>query len=126
MTDRIADLQAKLAMLEQKQNVSAKSVIWGILDDKTKELSEQDIAAINSSPEVKNRLAEMMNAFTGMFLFAKYRDEFAGIPAFRPLCDKYISAVLDAKAARYKRTAELEEENQRLKEELAAAKRGGR
>lgn len=126
MTDRIGELEAKLAMLQQNQNVSAKSVIWGVLDDKTRDLSEKDIAAINSSPEVKSRLEEMMGAFTGMFLFGKYRDEFAAIPAFRPMCDKYIAAVLDAKAARYQHTAELEAENQRLKEELAAARRGER
>ena len=121
---KIDELKAKIAYLEQNGGREVKSPVWGVLDDKTKDLSPQEAAAINATAEVNAAYQKMMGAFSGYFLFPKFRDEFASIPAFRPLCDKYIAAVLQAKADRYKYTAELEEENKRLKAELEAARRG--
>lgn len=117
MLDKISELQNKINMINNAEQRS-KSPVWSVLDDKTRELSQQEIEAINSEPAVMTAKTEMFNAFVEYFLFGKLRDEFASVPPFRPLCDKYIGAVLDAKAARYKRTAELEEENARLKAEL--------
>lgn len=122
MIDKIAELKNKIAAIEGHENQQAKSPVWSVLDDKISGLTQQEIAAITSSESVKNAKAEMFNAFSEFFLFGKLRDEFASIPAFRPLCDKYIGAVLDAKASMHKRVADLEEENAKLKAELAAAR----
>lgn len=122
--DNINELKAKLAALNQKDIVN-KSTVWGILDDKTKDLSGQEIEAINLNKNVNTAKDEMFKVFIEYFMFPKFRDEFASIPAFRPLCDKYIGAVLEAKSERFKRANELEEENARLKAEIEAM-RGGK
>lgn len=119
--DNIKELEKKIAELNKKETDS--NSVWSVLDNRTKEMTEQDILAINSNSEVNTVREEMLNAFVGMFLFGKYRDEFASIPSFRPICDKYISTVLSVKSDIYKKNVSLEEENKRLKQELEDARR---
>lgn len=119
--DKIKELEQKIAELNNKG--SENNSVWSVLDNRTKELTEQDITAINSSSEVKSVKEEMLNSFVGMFLFSKFRDEFASIPSFRPLCDKYISTVLSVKSDIYKKNVTLEEENRKLRQELEEARR---
>lgn len=119
--DNIKELEKKIAELNKKETDG--NSVWSVLDNRTKEMTEQDILAINSNSEVNTVREEMLNAFVGMFLFGKYRDEFASIPSFRPICDKYISTVLSVKSDIYKKNVSLEEENKRLKQELEEARR---
>lgn len=119
--DNIKELEKKIAELNKKETDG--NSVWSVLDNRTKEMTEQDILAINSNSEVNTVREEMLNAFVGMFLFGKYRDEFASIPSFRPICDKYISTVLSVKSDIYKKNVSLEEENKRLKQELKEARR---
>lgn len=119
--DKIKELEQRIANINNT-NKEANSV-WSVLDNRTKEMTQQDIEAINSNSEVNTVREEMLNAFVGMFLFSKYRDEFASIPSFRPICDKYISTVLSVKSDIYKKNVSLEEENKRLKQELEEARR---
>lgn len=117
--DKIKELETKIASLNNHTDNS----VWSVLDNRTKELSKEDIEAINSSNDVKTVKEQMLTVFVDMFLFSKFRDEFASIPSFRPICDKYISSVLSVKSDIYKKNVSLEEENKRLKEELAEARR---
>lgn len=119
--DKIKELEQRIANINNS-NKETNSV-WSVLDNRTKEMTQQDIDAINSNSEVNAVREEMLNAFVGMFLFGKYRDEFASIPSFRPVCDKYISTVLSVKSDIYKKNVSLEEENKRLKQELEEARR---
>lgn len=119
--DRIQELEQKIASLRNES--PTKESIWRILDENTKGISETEAAVISERENVKTAQADMMYAFVNFFLFPKYRDEFSSVPAFRTLCDKYISAVINAKQEGIKHSAELEAENKRLKAELARLKK---
>lgn len=121
--ERVKELEARIASLRNTQHTDVQqSTLWTTLDDNIKGISQQEIEAINADLEVSKARDAMMGVFTGMFLFSRFRDEFASIPAFRPLCDQYISAILKAKADTFRRATELEAENKRLKEELEKLK----
>lgn len=120
--DRIQELEQKIATLQNAKSES-KDSIWSVLDENMKGISGAEAAVINARETVKTAQADMMYAFLNFFLFAKYRDEFSSIPAFRSLCSKYISEVVNAKEEGVKHSIELEEENKRLKEELARLKK---
>lgn len=120
--DNITELEKRISELKNNGSNKSSNSIWNVLDNRTKELTEQDIIAINSSEDVRKVKEEMLSSFVGMFLFSKYRDEFASIPSFRPICDKYISSVLSVKSDIYKKNLSLEEENKKLKQELQQLK----
>ena len=119
--DRIKELEQKIASL--KNGKTFKDSIWNVLDERMAGISNDEAAVISARESVKTAQADMMYAFVNFFLFPKYRDEFSSIPAFRPICDKYITEVVNAKEAGVKHSIELEEENRRLKEELARLKK---
>lgn len=123
--DRIQELEQKIASLKQGTNITKDSV-WAVLDEKTKDLTEAEAAAISAKEPVKAAQADMMDAFIKFYLFAKYREEFVSVPTFRPLCVKYISAVMAAKEEGIKNTIALEEENRKLKEELERLRNGSK
>lgn len=116
---RIEELESRLAMAERGVG---KNSLWGVFDAGIKGLCHQEEEAIKGSSSVQSAHRDMMSAFTDYFLFPKFRDEFASIPAFKGLCERYISAVLNAKAEKYSRLNELEKENERLREELNSIK----
>lgn len=120
--DKIKQLEEKIAFLKEEATTPVDS-IWRVLDEKTKGINEAEAAVINSREAVNTAQADMMHAFINFYLFPKYREEFASIPTFRPLCNNYISAVVTAKEEGIKTAIELEEENKRLKEELARLKK---
>lgn len=91
---------------------------WELLDEATKNIDPQEAQSINANGAVKEARANMMSAFVDYFLFAKYREEFAALPAFRTFCDKYISALDTAKKERSQHITDLEKENEKLREEL--------
>ena len=119
--DRIQELQARIEALKAHQ--PENSSVWGVLDENMKGITGAQAAVINARESVKTAQADMMYAFVNFFLFPKYRDEFASISTFRPLCDKYISAAINAKDESIKESVELAEENKRLKAELARLKK---
>jgi hypothetical protein len=119
--DEIKELEQKIETLQNGKAVN--NSIWLVLDENMKGISGAEAAAINARETVKTAQADMMYAFVNFFLFAKYRDEFASIPAFRAICNKYITEVVNAKEEGVKHAIELEEENKRLKEELARLKK---
>lgn len=121
--DKIKELENQIAILQDNKSVS-KDSIWTVLDEKMNGVGEAEAAIINAREAVKVAQADMIGAFINFYLFPKYRDEFASIPAFRSLCRKYISEVVNAKEEGVKRSIELEEENRKLKQELEKLKNG--
>ena len=117
MPNIISELEKKIQLLNNTAQTHTDSV-WSVLDERTKGLTAQEAEAIMSSKEVLESKNKMLDAFVQMFLFSKYRNEFVSISSFRPLCEEYVNAVLNAKSGLCKHNIELEEENKRLKEEL--------
>lgn len=92
---------------------------WSKLKDSTDSMSDAQKGYVMNSEEVKKKYKDMMKSFSS-FLFEKYKEDFAAVPAFQPVIDEYIATVLNTAQDYGKHTADLEEENRKLKEMLDA------
>ena len=83
------------------------------------------VTFVMSQESVKESYKEMMKAFTS-YLFERYKDEFATVPAYQPMVEKYVNAVISSAKSFGEHAQLLEQENQKLKKELEELKNAGR
>ena len=115
----IEQLQARLKALQTKEeHKTSTDSVWTLLTDRTKDLTPDEWKAILGNPDVAKAQQEMVNAFLTVYLFDKFKNDFASLPNFRPLCENYVNSILSARQGLYGNTSKLKEENERLKAEL--------
>ena len=99
--------------------------VWSRLKDSTEGMDVAQVTYVMTQESVKEVYKEMMKSFTS-YLFEKYKDDFATVPTFQPVVERYIDTVLKA-AQNYGQYAQsLEEENKKLKHELEKLRNVGR
>lgn len=117
----IKNLEQQLKSLESKTSTNS-SGYWQILSSNCEKMSADQLNFINSNNKVIECKAKMMEAFN-LFLFEKYKDDFAQVETIRPICDEYINTILQV-ADEYgdvmKRTLE---ENEKLKARIEELER---
>lgn len=94
-----------------------KPSYWERLKDATNAMDESQKEYVMSQQPVINVYKSMMDAFN-MFLFERFKDDFASVQTFQPLIDKYVDTVITTAQGYGKHTVELEEENKQLKKKL--------
>lgn len=92
--NNIDTLEQKLKTLEEKP-LADKTGYWQRLSEHCSKMSADQLKYVNSNKEVSDTKNKMMEAFN-LFLFEKYKEEFAQIETMKPLCDGYITAILKA------------------------------
>jgi hypothetical protein len=117
----IKNLEQQLKSLESKTSTNSTGY-WQILSSNCEKMSADQLNFINSNNKVIECKAKMMEAFN-LFLFEKYKDDFAQVETIRPICDEYINTILQV-ADEYgdvmKRTLE---ENKKLKARIEELER---
>ena len=117
----IKNLEQQLKSLESKTSTNSTGY-WSILSSNCEKMSADQLNFINSNNKVIECKAKMMEAFN-LFLFEKYKDDFAQVETIRPICDEYINTILQV-ADEYgdvmKRTLE---ENEKLKARIEELER---
>lgn len=117
----IKNLEQQLKSLESKTSTNSTGY-WQILSSNCEKMSADQLNFINSNNKVIECKAKMMEAFN-LFLFEKYKDDFAQVETIRPICDEYINTILQV-ADEYgdvmKRTLE---ENEKLKARIEELER---
>ena len=117
----IKNLEQQLKSLESKTSTNSTGY-WQILSSNCEKMSADQLNYINSNNKVIECKAKMMEAFN-LFLFEKYKDDFAQVETIRPICDEYINTILQV-ADEYgdvmKRTLE---ENEKLKARIEELER---
>ena len=117
----IKNLEQQLKSLESKTSTNSTGY-WQILSSNCEKMSADQLNFINSNTKVIECKAKMMEAFN-LFLFEKYKDDFAQVETIRPICDEYINTILQV-ADEYgdvmKRTLE---ENEKLKARIEELER---
>lgn len=97
---------------------------WSRLKDTAGNMDVAQVTYVMSQESVKEVYREMMKSFTS-FLFEKYKEDFASVPAYQPVVDRYIDTVLKAAQDFGQHAHRLEEENNRLKQELEKLRNAG-
>lgn len=117
----IKNLEQQLKSLESKTSTNSTGY-WQILSSNCEKMSADQLNFINSNNKVIECKAKMMEAFN-LFLFERYKEDFAQVETIRPICDEYINIILQV-ADEYgdvmKRTLE---ENEKLKAKIQELER---
>ena len=97
---------------------------WSRLKDNAGNMDVAQVTFVMSQESVKEVYKEMMKSFTS-FLFERYKNDFASVPAYQPVVERYVDTVLKAAQSFGQHAHNLEEENNRLKQELEKLRNAG-
>ena len=98
--------------------------VWSRLKDSTDSMDIAQVTYVMSQEPVKEVYSDMMQSFTS-YLFEKYKDDFATVPTFQPVVERYIETVLKTAQSYGKYAQSLEEEHLKLKQELEKLRNAG-
>ena len=91
--------------------------VWSRLKDSTDSMDIAQVTYVMSQEPVKEVYNDMMQSFSS-YLFEKYKNDFATIPTFQPVVERYIDTVIKAAQGYGQYAQSLEEENRKLRQEL--------
>jgi hypothetical protein len=110
------DTAKALEVLKQTIDVPNKEY-WSRLKDSADTMNEAQKQYVMSQESVRRVYEEMMGSFNS-YLFEKFKDDFAAVPTFQPIIERYVDAVLLSAQDYGRHITNLEEENKRLRQQL--------
>lgn len=90
---------------------------WSLLKDTAGSMDIAQVTYVMSQEPVKESYKELMESFNN-YLFERFKEDFASVPAFQPTIEKYIDTITKTAQSYGKHAMDLEEENKKLKQEL--------
>lgn len=114
-------LEHKLKNLENKTSTN-KSDYWQKLSDICSKLSADQLNYVTNNQNVTNAKNKMMEAFS-LYLFEKYKDDFAEIQTFQTVCDDYVDTIEDTIKEYSNKVTSTFEENKILKNKISELER---
>lgn len=99
-----------------------KKDYWSRLKDSADSMNDTQRQYVLSQESVRRVYEEMMGSFNS-YLFEKFKEDFATVPAFQPTIERYVDTVIASAQDYGKHLQSLEEENIRLKQQLEGMKK---
>ena len=112
----------QLAHLSHNQFGMAQAGYWQRLTDYCNKMSADQQIFVNNNSKVQEARASMMEAFN-LFLFERYKEDFAQVENFQKLCDTYIDTVIETSKDYSKQVLNTANENANLKARIAELER---
>ena len=112
----------QLANLGQNNVPAKQESYWQKLTDYCSKMSADQQSFVNNSKEVQDSRAKMMEAFN-LFLFERYKEDFAQVENFQKLCDTYIDTIIETSKDYSKQVLNAANENANLKARIAELER---
>ena len=109
----IEQLEQKLKSLEVDSSRN-KTGYWQKLSDLCSKMSADQLNFVSNNDEVINAKSKMMEAFS-LFLFEKYKEDFASIENFQKYCDDYIDTINDTAKNYHENVSKAINENKELR-----------
>jgi BMFP domain-containing protein YqiC len=118
--DKVGDIESlKQQLGNLEQNVPSSRIgYWHKLSVYCQKMSADQLKFVNSSKKVTESFQKIMEAFN-LFMFEKYKEDFANIEAAKPLCENYINSILEASEEYTEALLNTRKENEELKRRLA-------
>ena len=101
---------------------SNKTSYWLKLSESCSKMSADQLNYVSNDEAVINAKSKMMDAFS-LFLFEKYKDEFASNEMFTHLCDEYIDTITDVSVEYTENITKTLDENKELKAKIQQLQR---
>ena len=115
-----------IEILEQKINELANPAnstsYWQKLSDCCSKMSADQLNYVSNNEEVIATKSKMMEAFN-LYLFEKFKEEFANTEMFTKYCDDYIDKITDIAVNYSESIARTLDENEKLKAKIAKLER---
>lgn len=116
-------LDSNKALETLRQTIdNPKKDYWSRLKDSADSMNDTQRQYVLSQESVRRVYEEMMGSFN-CYLFEKFKEDFATVPAFQPAIEKYIDTILETAQDYGRHLASLEEENKKLKQQLEGMKK---
>lgn len=122
--DRVGNielLEQKLKHFEEQSSIN-ETGYWQKLSEMCSKLSSDQLNYINNNENVIDKKNKIMEAFN-LFLFEKFKQDFAEIPNCQKLCDDYVDTIQDTIANYNEQITNTIEENKELKTKIAELER---
>ena len=122
-TDKVGSIEYLEQKLQELGNSSANNAsYWLKLSEHCAKLSSDQLKFVHNCDKVKKTKSKMMDAFN-LYLFEKFKDEFAKFPNIQPLCDDYIESIISATDDYSNNVQNALLENEQLKQRIAELER---
>lgn len=118
-TDKVGSIEYLERKLQQLGESQANNTgYWLKLSEHCSKLSSDQLKYVNSCDKVKKAKSKMMDAFN-LYLFEKFKDEFAKLPNMQTICDDYIESIINATDDYSNNVQNALLENEKLKQRIA-------
>ena len=112
----IEQIEQKLKILEANATTN-KTSYWQRLTANCEKMSADQLKFIDTNKNVIEAKARMMSAFN-LYLFERFKEEFASVEQLTPICDEYINTILKTSDEYADVLANTLKENEILKQKL--------
>jgi phage-related minor tail protein len=112
-------LERKLKELETPAN---KASYWQKLSDACAKMSADQLNFVSNNDEVTQAKSRMMEAFN-LYLFERFKEEFATTEMFAKCCDNYVDKIIDTASNYSESITKTLDENEKLKAKIAELER---
>ena len=112
-------LERKLKELETPVN---KASYWQKLSDACAKMSSDQLNFVSNNDEVTEAKSRMMEAFN-LYLFERFKEEFATTEMFAKCCDDYVDKIIDTASNYSESITKTLDENEKLKAKIAELER---
>lgn len=112
-------LEQKLKQLETPANNTS---YWQKLSDTCSKMSADQLNYVSNNEEVIATKSKMMEAFN-LYLFERFKEEFASAEMFTKYCDEYVDKITDIASNYSESIAKTLDENEKLKAKIAKLER---
>lgn len=110
-------LESALEQIKTQMDKSVEPSPWDRLKTATGNMDASQIKWVLGRKEVADAYEKMISAFN-TWMFENNKDSFGRLPAYRPLVDEYINAVIQSAQEYGQRAQNLEAENAVLRKQL--------
>lgn len=115
----ISNLERKVnALKAQEGQTQELQPVWKRFDELLGQMSDDQKSFVAGDEEVINQRQKVMATFND-WMFEKYKNEFAAIPAFAGIAQEYVDAVASTAQKYGQKAANLQKKNEELKRQLA-------
>jgi phage-related minor tail protein len=112
-------LEQKLKQLKTQPNNTS---YWQKLSDECSKMSADQLNYVSNNDEVTQAKSRMMEAFN-LYLFERFKEEFASTEMFTKCCDDYVDKIIDTASNYSESITKTLDENEKLKAKIAELER---
>jgi uncharacterized coiled-coil DUF342 family protein len=120
--DKVGSIELLQRKVRELEHETSKSSYWLKLSDECGKMSADQLNYVSTHEEVIKAKSQMMEAFN-LYLFEKYKEEFAEAEMFKKYCDDYIDKIADVASNYSESITKTLDENEKLKAKIAELER---